>query len=52
MEKQTNQNSNKIFGTHVSNTRCVPGYTEATDENSKKKQEELFEIVDDYVEQA
>lgn len=52
IQTQKNQTVNKIFGSYIDNTRSVPGYTEETDENSKKKEKELFEMVDDYVEQA
>lgn len=41
-----------IFGPYIFNTRFVPGKEESADQKEKEKIRQLFEIVDDYIEQA
>ncbi|MGN0403698.1 MAG: hypothetical protein ACI4F1_00600 [Bariatricus sp.] len=39
-----------IFGSYIWNTRVIPGREEA--EDVKEKQQQLFEMIEDYIEQA
>lgn len=41
-----------IFGPYIFNTRVVPGKEGNADQKEKEKIRQLFEIVDDYIEQA
>lgn len=49
VQKQNNFNIGQIFGSYVLNMKYVPG---REDEKYEQKEKALFEVVDDYVEQA
>lgn len=49
VQKQNNLNIGQIFGSYVLNMKYVPG---REDEKYEQKEKALFEMVDDYVEQA
>ena len=44
--------TNNIFGSYVMNMRQVPGREEKNDAEAKERERHLFEMVDDYIEQA
>ena len=44
--------TSNIFGSYVMNMRQVPGREEKNDAESKERERHLFEMVDDYIEQA
>lgn len=44
--------TSNIFGSYVMNMRQVPGREEKSDAESKERERHLFEMVDDYIEQA
>ncbi|WP_313071296.1 hypothetical protein [Lacrimispora sp.] len=46
---QNDNNSNKFFGSYILNTKYIPGREGEVD---KQNEEALFEMIDDYVEQA
>lgn len=50
MQAQRQYTIGNFFGAYVRNTIIVPGMKETEDE--KKREKELFEIVEDYIEQA
>lgn len=41
-----------IFGAVIINRRTIPGYADSGEGLSLKQQRELYEVVDDYIEQA
>lgn len=41
-----------FFGSYILNTRTVPGYHEINDGREHFTVKELFEIIDDYIEEA
>lgn len=44
--------TNHIFGSYIMNMKQVPGREEKEDAASKERERHLFEMVDDYIEQA
>ena len=44
--------TSNIFGSYVMNMRQVPGREEKADAGAKERERHLFEMVDDYIEQA
>jgi hypothetical protein len=44
--------TSNIFGSYVMNMRQVPGREEKEDAGAKERERHLFEMVDDYIEQA
>lgn len=49
VQEQNDTKKSRIFGSYVFNMKYVPGRDEETD---KQNEEELFEMIDDYIEQA
>jgi len=43
---------NNIFGPYVMNTRVVPGKEKQDTERDAKDRQEVFEAIEDYVEEA
>lgn len=43
---------NNIFGNYIRNMRQVPGREERENGGTKDREQLLFEMVDDYIEQA
>ncbi len=41
-----------IFSPHVMQTRFVPGFDEASEQSIKEKESQIFEVIDEYIEQA
>ncbi len=44
--------TSNIFGSYVMNMKYVPGKEEKEDAGAKERERHLFEMVDDYIEQA
>lgn len=49
---QMNYAAANIFGPYIVKTRVIPGVKCLDRKEEKKKEKELFESVDDYIEQA
>ncbi|MGL6201505.1 MAG: hypothetical protein ACRC3H_21495 [Lachnospiraceae bacterium] len=52
MQAQAYHVTSNIFGPYVLNTKVIPGLEKRDHEKEKKREAELFETIDDYIEQA
>ena len=52
MTATLNYETANIFGSYIMNMRRVPGAEFHNEKEEKRKEKELFETIDDYVEQA
>lgn len=52
MESMENVAVKHIFGSYIMNMKWVPGVSRDDSAKSKTREKELFEMVDDYIEQA
>lgn len=44
--------SGYFFGSYIRNTHTIYGYDEREEAERKRKEKEMFEIIEDYIEQA
>lgn len=52
MESMENMAVKHIFGSYIMDIKWVPGVNMDDSAKSKAREKELFEVVDDYIEQA
>lgn len=50
-EVQRNYATANIFGAYIMNMREIPGKKTSDREEDKKREQEWFELIDDYIEQ-